>query len=1273
MVNRSTLAALVLWALLVTPAPPLLGESAASADLAEPSLPQGGLPPLSPPATPISPRPSPSAPAPGPAPPAQSASPAPGQSALSHAAPLLSSSLEGGARARATGSIIYAILCPSAFKEELVPLRDWKTKKGMSAEIFTLEEMLAAYSGDPGAPPFARVHQYLRNLYRSNPELMWVLIVGDGDADAETFPVPYIFTNASHDQRMGDPSILDYVPSDVMYSGLSHDWNADGDELYGESGEEDWAPEVYVGRWPCKSEAEVTWNVNKLLNYERSPPVGDWMRSALFAGALYDIPNIINPDPNQWTENMYEWTHDNGRTPILQTMAQFPPHMTKTALFDYNETYGGQYTKQNDTLDELSFPAQMNAGHSIVVTASHGWISGNGVNHYFGNGSDPQLPVYQKFRSFYYWTDARDASNGARLPLMYSSGCDVANFTTFWHYDVGENRDRTFEQLLKKSDGGAIGFVSATNGDYWNNVDGNWWLEVSFWRIFFNGSYRPGEALYRSKVEYDSFLRSQSINTGLPRYRQNKAVYCLLGDPEVPIWTDLPSTLSVTVDSPAELFTIPQTVNVTVRDAATTAPVGGALVALTAPGTFARGLTDASGKASLMVDPADPGQVNLTATAHNFLPFETALPVSLAPAELRISPQDIRVTSSGPVIGEGEEVTISANISNVGRLPAESVLVKFWDGEPGTGPEIGSAIIPQIPARESRATEVVWRAVGGSHKIYVQVDPQNAISEFDESNNIAFIEVLATNLDLTLSPEDITFEPSVVLRGERTAANGTTLSINVTVRNLGAGDAEGVYVRLFDGYPEGGTRIEGDKRIEAIAGGGSGSAAFSWSETSAGPHTITAVVDPMGRLLETDEGNNVASAPIRIDVPPAFFRPIDPVFIDEDRGQGTAFDLQEFVSDPDTAPADLAFRLVGLTRAEANVSVSPSGMVGYRPLPDWNGAATATVSVSDGVSEATAEFLLTVRPVNDPPRIEPIPDVELMEGEYCHRVVNASDVDVGDILTFSDDTPLFDINSTTGRVSFTPSRASVGRHVVRVTVTDIEGLSDFFVWRINVTKRNMPPQLQLGGGVVIQGREGRPIYFRFNATDPDGDALTFSDDSPLFDLSPSTGELNFTPPRGSAGNYSFNVTVRDGGGLTDTRAVGLEILPEPVVATDGGAVLPPWVPLALGIGALLAVAGGAGAIFARRRALRALESVERERYESIYGEGSFVQAGPALPSYPAREPTEQERARAEGAGGGPKCSRCGSRSVQVFEDGGAICNRCGQVVTSPRVKSGGAP
>jgi len=1178
---------------------------------------------------------------------------------------------EGPASPSATGDLIYAILAPAAFKDALVPLKDWKTKKGMNAEIFTLEDMLAAFTGDPAVPDYAKVHQYLRKLYSNNPDFRWVLIVGDGDADAETFPVPYIFTNGSNDDVMGDLTILNLVPSDVMYSGLERDWyRSYTSERWWETRNEDWTPEVYVGRWPSKSTAEVTANVNKVLTYEKSPPGGDWISSALFAGALYDTPNNVDPDPNNWTTGWYQWPHDNGRTPMLDCGAIFPAEMTKKYMFDYDQQYGGSYSAASDGLDRARFVAEFNAGYSLVSTASHAWISGNGINNYIGYGSEPPgTPAAVNFDSFFFWTDAQSVTNGGRLPLMYSSACDAANFTTFYYEYPGENRDKTLEQLLKNGNGGAIGFISATNGDFWNPSEGNWWLEKAFWQLFFNDSYRPGEALYLSKAAYDKYLRGIGRNTDLPRIRQNKAIYCLLGDPEVPVWTATPGTL--TTDALPQLFTVPQTVSITVRDAATSQPVRNAMVALTARGTFGRGFTDAAGVATFTVDVADPGTVNVTVTAHNYLPYETTAGVVLTPTDLSVGPGDITVKGAGAVLRDGEQAEISALVHNVGRISATSVEVRFYLGDPNAGGTmIGGASVPSVPARGNGTASITWTVQAGGNEIHVWVDPDNRIAEHREDNNIAFKTIVVSQYDVAVLPEGITFSPGVPLDGRMVAPSGGTIAITATVQNAGTQQLNVTYVRFYDGDPAGmGLPIEGDKRIDQIPAKGTGNATIYWNGTTPGVHEIFVRADPLDFILEFDETNNQASREVTLNSPPYFSTEIENQSTDEDRSRNAFMDLAIYVADSDNDVGTLAFRIIEQTMPEANVTVTPGGLVSVRPRPDWNGRSVVTVGVSDGVSEVLSSFNMTVRPVNDQPVIDAVPDMDLLVGKLYIVNVTAEDIDEGDTLTFTAETSLFAINRTTGRITYTPVASAIGKHAVTITVTDSDGLAASTAWRFNVTRANSAPVLLAPPGTVLYGREGRALYFKFNATDAENDALVFSDDSPFFDIDPSTGVVNFTPPGDSAGVYWFNITVRDSGGLGSSRMFQLNIT-RPVVVkplpVDTG-----WVLYLVLIIVLIAAAVGGGLLVMRLRSRRFSEEDEKARYEALYGAGTYENARKyrsgslkefrekQKPAPSASEDFAKEQKQHEAAG--RKCPKCGSVKVQVFPDGGAICNNCGKM------------
>ncbi len=195
----------------------------------------------------------------------------------------------------------------------------------------------------------------------------------------------------------------------------------------------------------------------------------------------------------------------------------------------------------------------------------------------------------------------------------------------------------------------------------------------------------------------------------------------------------------------------------------------------------------------------------------------------------------------------------------------------------------------------------------------------------------------------------------------------------------------------------------------------------------------------------------------------------------------------------------------------------------YKTTFDNAGTYNLKVTVSDGYSNVTRTFRLTVINVNRPPVLSPIGNRSIGENTYFYFDVNATDPD-GDELRFSDDTPLFDINPYTGIISFTPKLWQVGIYRVNITVSDGEFIDSEEVW-FNVTGINHPPVLDF-----IQpqfARVGVPFNLTLSAHDADGDPLTFSDNTTLFDIS-SRGQINFTPAISDIGIYYIEIRVSDG-------------------------------------------------------------------------------------------------------------------------------------------------
>ncbi len=105
-------------------------------------------------------------------------------------------------------------------------------------------------------------------------------------------------------------------------------------------------------------------------------------------------------------------------------------------------------------------------------------------------------------------------------------------------------------------------------------------------------------------------------------------------------------------------------------------------------------------------------------------------------------------------VSEGEEVVLTAMVSNMGLIDAENVKVQFFNGPPGSD-LLGEKII-QVGSGETATTFVSCSLPDGFYTFSVVVDPDNLISESCEFNNELSIQYL---LDRTPPEAEIFFDP----------------------------------------------------------------------------------------------------------------------------------------------------------------------------------------------------------------------------------------------------------------------------------------------------------------------------------------------------------------------------------------------------------------------------------------------------------------------------------------------------------------------------------
>ena len=221
----------------------------------------------------------------------------------------------------------------------------------------------------------------------------------------------------------------------------------------------------------------------------------------------------------------------------------------------------------------------------------------------------------------------------------------------------------------------------------------------------------------------------------------------------------------------------------------------------------------------------------------------------------------------------------------------------------------------------------------------------------------------------------------------------------------------------------------------------------------------------------------------------------------------------------------------------------------FTPAEEQVGKHNVKVTVTDAQGALdTSSFTITVANVNDPPTLEMLPPQFSSQGRPFQLKIVATDPDLKsdptEKLQYSDDCPLFNMNSDSGLISFTPTNDQIGVWIANVTVTDKGGLSSTSPLTITVMNANDPPSID---SIAAQtATEDQPFQYQVAAADPDMkwglDNLTFSDDTELFNIDPKTGALSFTPTGAQTGQKRVTITVKDDKGASASASFDITIV-----------------------------------------------------------------------------------------------------------------------------------
>lgn len=455
-----------------------------------------------------------------------------------------------GERGVAPGSYDYVIVTRADWVDDFQPLADWRTRQGLPATIVTTEWIYG--QGGYGGTLLEQTRAFIADAHDSWGATYFLL-----GGDTNVFPY--------HIRTITVPGYgTDDIPNYTYY--------ADYDE--------DWVCEVHLGNASVRTAADIATFIEKVLVYEKSPPLTDYATRAAFFG--FDISTCGDGSGEIFKEDYIRAGH-------------LPPSWALSTEYDSEPG-----SHKADVI------AYLNEGHHLVNHHDHcnstvmgtGWIC-----------HSQMLEI----------SDVTALTNGERRSILFAVGCNPADFPVYT--SIGE-------AFLRHTTGGAVAFMGNTRTGWGGSAGDPDHYSLRQDRFFYRNLFDHGIARLGENF---TLLKNDEYD---PYDPHNLHQYCftqlhLLGDPGMPVWTDDPAQL--TVGHPQTVNAgVPSTFEVEVSEEG--APLDGATVCLWKTDEVYQVAQSVGGSATFDLPALTEGVLLVTVTLQNCLPYEGEALVETDPA-----------------------------------------------------------------------------------------------------------------------------------------------------------------------------------------------------------------------------------------------------------------------------------------------------------------------------------------------------------------------------------------------------------------------------------------------------------------------------------------------------------------------------------------------------------------------------------------------------------------------------------------------------------------
>jgi hypothetical protein len=344
----------------------------------------------------------------------------------------------------------YLIVTGDRLAAAFQPFADYRTARGLRAEVRTVEWVNGRY---PGRDLQEKTRNLIRDFYE-NRGLSHVLLAGDNAV------VPCRRIRASVGNEVGD------IPTDLYYGDLDYSWDSNGNNIFGEPGDSvDFYSDVTVGRASVDNEAQVANFAAKVIAYENDP-APDYVKRALFpSGWLWHSigyhgrfvhDSIVNLLPNGWSN--VRLINPASAAVVADTFnrgfAIFDPagHGNEGGVYDetgpaiYTSSYAGRQTNDRrfSIMTSLACTPGNFEAEDCIAEISHNCPGGGTIavmmNSRYGWGTPPAMGPSEKLCIRFYDQWLVEGEN--ILGVAHARGLEVyagaARYDQLWRWCMTE-------------------------------------------------------------------------------------------------------------------------------------------------------------------------------------------------------------------------------------------------------------------------------------------------------------------------------------------------------------------------------------------------------------------------------------------------------------------------------------------------------------------------------------------------------------------------------------------------------------------------------------------------------------------------------------------------------------------------------------------------------------------------------------------------------------------------------------------------------------------